>query len=1000
MTSKVENRATGYNIHFGLENIVPDNQVNLAYFAKDPALPENTIEITDYTINIPENVERFNSWQKFPVKSEAITVDRAIYDGASVLGNPSGVVNDDFPFAGWRREAGLVLTTPPHVEIRNVYISSKYFYETTKQINFSALRLHIHASGDMPDGYVNPGENYQAYIYDPTIELQIVSHVPPVGTTYLHYHNFLTLERKEDGTHNGQYIIPMDNSRVLPSGSMIQVNCYTRSAPEIMTINAGYVLFLGISNYGSQDAINFLNQTHYDMSNYYTQTDPNAFPFQRDCSDSLPPGFVYLRNLTYHACGHTESVPNIDILSTVSAGNSDYTLHYIDVDVDGNKLPLHPLMGQVDLQLTNKSLEGNIPSRSAKPLSWQYILRYDHEIKSDDPENSIQITDENGDTISSNLYKVVKLEKFDTNATNRNIYKIKLLLPDELARQPGKTYRVRYNKYLNGQVQTNFVEVINPISTSRPKLDYHIDYGYSDFRISFSAAGSLADVTPETLGKNYVWGKMSDKITIRIGSPVAGPYHAWYPRVHRGAFRKYAQTVETSTGKLTKDIIYYTPEFRRQPCAVNWAKRATELAASGNPQLDRFIQEPVHIENPTTLRTRHKNVYFWESDKGSPNGGNFAHDKYNWPNYIPPRLHDWNMEGGSLNLTPSQFSASKHSHGINIYKNNNVMSNDIIQDWDYFNGKIFLNTPIDFDDKIEVSYLAEQEWIVGRTLDINPTNNRDNANQINKTIRVVLKPHWDTYTEDTHDPSPSGYKLAWHYLDDNDTGVYNAIWNAFGVLKDGTTGYDFTRPNTTVGLPDGTLIIGDISIREHGISATNILDARVRGGGIKEDKWFVEQDQKRTRRKHKNLNARQLRQKESKYYWDIGYWDGEPYQGDSVLVIQIPLSKRTDFHDKIVEDNIGQTNIRPTERALVDGYYNNNGSYNYTAITDGITDTNILTAIREYIDLQLESWLAADQEIRRIIDKYIAFGTFYVIMDETGTLWPQIESSATRVNLR
>ena len=478
-----------------------------------------------------------------------------------------------------------------------------------------------------------------------------------------------------------------------------------------------------------------------------------------------------------------------------------------------------------------------------------------------------------------------------------------------------------------------------------------------------------------------------------MAPPIAGVYNAWYPRIHAGAFKKFAQTIHTSTGSQTEDIIYFTPEQNRQPSALNWATFATELAASGNPRLDKFIHERCVIVNATTLRMRHDNVYFWDGDKAITPGGGFSHNKPGWPTYSIPNLQDWHPDRSSFDATTSPLTSvlPKHSHGINIYKNGEVVDNKIIKDWDFFNGLLFLNEPIDYDDEIEVTYLAEQDWVVGRTLDLNPTTTHLQASGVNKTFRLVLKPHWNTYSDDTYDPDDGNYKLAWHHLHENNTGEYTATWTPIGTLVDeSTVGYDFTRSNITVGLPDGTIVLGDISIREHSINAASIIDARVRGGGVKNDEWFTEQQQLHTRRPVANVGARASRQKESKYYWDIGYWDGEPYQGDSVLIIQLPLNKRTELHDTIVNEGVGKTNIRTSERILVDNYYINNGDYNYRAITDGIINSDYLTAIREYIDLQLNSWSEADIEINRIINKYIAFGSFYVLMDEVGNLWPQM----------
>jgi hypothetical protein len=183
---------------------------------------------------------------------------------------------------------------------------------------------------------------------------------------------------------------------------------------------------------------------------------------------------------------------------------------------------------------------------------------------------------------------------------------------------------------------------------------------------------------------------------------------------------------------------------------------------------------------------------------------------------------------------------------------------------------------------------------------------------------------------------------------------------------------------------------------DHSITAVKILDARVRGGGIKDDDWFAEQEWLRRQLKVKDDRSRDHRQHESQYYWDIGHYDGEPYQGDGPILVNIPLAKRQEFHDTIVEESVGQTGITIEDRDLVDQHFNTDNGYEYDLITAGITATARLNSIRAYIDLQLDAWLDADQQLEEIIEKHLPYGGYYIILDENQNLWPTGQRGAFR----
>ncbi|MCX7610362.1 MAG: hypothetical protein N2043_02085 [Ignavibacterium sp.] len=73
---------------------------------------------------------------------------------------------------------------------------------------------------------------------------------------------------------------------------------------------------------------------------------------------------------------------------------------------------------------------------------------------------------------------------------------------------------------------------------------------------------------------------------------------------------------------------------------------------------------------------------------------------------------------------------------------------------------------------------------------------------------------------------------------------------------------------------ENILLLGKVQVRPNTkIENVEIYDTRKRGGGLKEA-----------------IKEKMIKEicPESKFYWDIGYWDGEPYPENAVLVIKLP----------------------------------------------------------------------------------------------------------------
>lgn len=179
------------------------------------------------------------------------------------------------------------------------------------------------------------------------------------------------------------------------------------------------------------------------------------------------------------------------------------------------------------------------------------------------------------------------------------------------------------------------------------------------------------------------------------------------------------------------------------------------------------------------------------------------------------------------------------------------------------------------------TYYYEEDEYEFSLIDFNPINN---PSSLNTKTSIFVDP----------DTLSSSKTQTLYYLRSDQSGkVIDSNWYGFstesGILNDSRTLYyekipDFIHsPASGLALFVGEyttegsgvlLVLGDIEITEEDSPENGtVLDTRVRGGGIIES---IVPDAKR-------LNP------ETNWYWDLGYWDGTPYPGNSSYYIEIPV---------------------------------------------------------------------------------------------------------------
>jgi len=201
--------------------------------------------------------------------------------------------------------------------------------------------------------------------------------------------------------------------------------------------------------------------------------------------------------------------------------------------------------------------------------------------------------------------------------------------------------------------------------------------------------------------------------------------------------------------------------------------------------------------------------------------------------------------------TPILWSGSN----ISLRVNDIPQASGIIRDVDVNNGLIYLNESLAPQDPIVVSYTYKERSYVYRAINLNPSMNHS-PQFLGSFVLIFIRPVADSVGR-TWD------RTVYHSIAPTIEGALTQIPDD-GIPSIPIGAYQVRQVNT----PDDT----------------NISDTRTRGGGIYPDKL------EEAIRLNSHLQA----------ITDEGYWDGIPYPGNAVVVIQMPASLK----DTVPEDEI------------------------------------------------------------------------------------------------
>jgi len=126
------------------------------------------------------------------------------------------------------------------------------------------------------------------------------------------------------------------------------------------------------------------------------------------------------------------------------------------------------------------------------------------------------------------------------------------------------------------------------------------------------------------------------------------------------------------------------------------------------------------------------------------------------------------------------------------------------------------------------------------------------------------------------------------------------------------------------------------------------------------------------------------KQPEVDYYTDIGYADGLPYQGDAVIIINIPFSRLKYLANKIHDQSYNSLGIDSDIRRIIyENYiheFGNCGILNILELEELYAwNEDDMEDVNKYIDFINSCYEDARALIEKIVKKYLAFGVLPII---------------------
>ena len=159
-------------------------------------------------------------------------------------------------------------------------------------------------------------------------------------------------------------------------------------------------------------------------------------------------------------------------------------------------------------------------------------------------------------------------------------------------------------------------------------------------------------------------------------------------------------------------------------------------------------------------------------------------------------------------------------------------------------------------------------------LSYTPSETKPSKNLFNKVVYFFMRPTVEYEVDASND------SLIYDLENDEDIGTV--------ILENKDTLYhqiDNAQPES-----DHDIYIGSVYIRQNtSLHSTILVDSRTRGGGVLESM---------------RDSIRKALEPESDYYLDIGYYDGEPYQENGVIIVRLDNSILQEFGGRFTQADV------------------------------------------------------------------------------------------------
>jgi hypothetical protein len=302
--------------------------------------------------------------------------------------------------------------------------------------------------------------------------------------------------------------------------------------------------------------------------------------------------------------------------------------------------------------------------------------------------------------------------------------------------------------------------------------------------------------------------------------------------------------------------------------------------------IDAEVEVTFERQNLQVFRRRYENNTVVEEQLVSYDNKTYISPHQNWLANPTVRIYKQGIEGKEI-VPVTSYSVDYDSGAIAFHEETSgpvfgsytysLNENIRVRDYDIQNGFIHLEKPISFKDEVYVNYLFEEQYLEYRgyydeaerrfiKLDLNPSEGHL------CTVRTVQYDSRDGKII-VFDDVPTARLM------NKEVYLYMLPYKQGSqVINQHTVRHCFNRREWELLAQTNphAILLGVVHVREHAkVKDVTVMDARTRGGGLRED-----------------ITKQQIDTKSpvSTNYWDIGTFDGIAYYANGVLLIELPKS--------------------------------------------------------------------------------------------------------------